>query len=69
MLNFDWLASVSMPAARAVFLVLFVVIGLVIQLIPGHRVYEGVERPRWFHDVRLWAWLVLGVIFVTYSVF
>lgn len=69
MLNFDWLSGVPVPAARAVFLLLFVLIGALVALAPRARVLEGVRDPRWYHDLRLWAWAVLAVIFVTYSVF
>jgi hypothetical protein len=68
-LNFDWLAWVPMNAARGVFLALFVLIGLLVSRVPASVVYEGVENPRWWHDLRLWAWFVLGVIFLTYVVF
>ena len=69
MLNFDWLAWVPLDAARGVFLALFVVIGLLVSRVPAAVVYEGVDRPRWWHDLRLWAWVVLGAIFLTYAIF
>lgn len=69
MLNFDWLAPVPPPVARWVFLVLFIVIGLLVLLIPREKILEGVEEPRWYHDLRLWAWGVLALIFITYCVF
>ena len=69
MLNFDWLAPVPVSAARWVFLVLFVVIGLLVLLLPRASILEGVERPRWYHDLRLWAWAVLALIFITYTIF
>ncbi|MBN2129050.1 MAG: hypothetical protein JW741_06110 [Sedimentisphaerales bacterium] len=69
MLNFDWLRGVSPAAAKAVFLVLFVVIGLLVLLIPKEYIYQGLERPRWWHNLKLWAWGVLLSIFVTYCVF
>jgi hypothetical protein len=69
MLNFDWLQGVSPTAAKAVFLILFVVIGLLVLLIPKEQIYEGVKRPRAWHNLRLWALGVLLLIFVTYCVF
>lgn len=69
MLNFDWLAWVPPSVARGVFLALFVVIGLLVSRVPAEVIFEGVEHPRWWHDLRGWAWFVLGVIFVTYLVF
>ena len=69
MLSFEWLDSVPMSVARATFLVLFVVIGFLVLLIPREKILEGVERPRWHHDLKLWAWGVLAVIFITYSIF
>jgi hypothetical protein len=69
MLNFDWLRGVSPTAAKAVFLVLFVLIGLLVLTIPSAQIYDGVTRPRAWHNLKLWALGVLLLIFVTYCVF
>jgi hypothetical protein len=69
MLNFDWLRGVSPGQAKLVFLVLFVVIGLLVLMVPKEYMYEGLECPRWWHNLKLWAWGVLLFIFVTYCVF
>jgi len=69
MLNFDWLRGVSPATAKAVFLVLFVIIGLLVLMIPKGQIYEGIEEPRWWHNLKLWALGVLLMIFVTYCIF
>ena len=69
MLNFDWLKWVSLPAAKAVFLALFAVSGLLVLMIPNRSIYEGVESPRWWHNLKLWALGVLTIIFTIYSIF
>jgi len=69
MLNFDWLRGVSLAAAKGVFLVLFVVIGLLVLMIPKAYIYQGLAHPRWYHNLKLWAWGVLLFIFVTYCAF
>jgi hypothetical protein len=69
MLNFDWLKWVSMPAAKGVFLALFVFCGLLVLMIPNSSIYEGVENPRSWHNLKLWALGVLAVIFTIYSIF
>lgn len=69
MLNFDWLYNVSSPAAKGVFLVLFIVIGLLVQMVPMAYIYRGLERPRWWHNLKLWAWGVLLFIFLVYWTF
>ncbi len=68
-LNFDWLRAVPLAGAKAVFLILFVIIGLLVLMVPKWYIYEGVERPRWWHNLKLWALGVLLMIFVTYYVF
>ena len=69
MLNFDWFQNVSPAAAKTVFLVLFVVIGLLVLMVPKAYIYQGIERPRWWHNLKLWAWGVWSFIFVVYCVF
>lgn len=69
MLNFDWLGGLSLGAAKAVFLGMFAIIGLLVLMIPRSHVYEDVERPRWWHNLKLWALGVLLMIFVTYWIF
>jgi len=68
-LNFDWLKWVSLPAAKGVFLGLFILSGLLVLMIPKGSIYEGVENPRWWHNLKLWALGVLAVIFTIYSIF
>jgi hypothetical protein len=69
MLNFDWLRGVSPAAAKAVFLILFAVVGLIVLMIPKEYVYEGVEHPRWWHNLKLWSLGVLAIIFSIYYIF
>ncbi len=69
MLNFDWLKWVPMPAAKAVFLALFVFSGLLVLTIPKTSILEGVESPRWWHNLKLWALGVLAIIFTIYLIF
>ena len=69
MLNFDWLRGVSPAAAKAVFLGLFLVCGLLVTLIPRAYIYEGVESPRWWHNLKLWALGILAIIFTIYYIF
>jgi len=69
MLNFDWLKWVSLPAAKAVFLALFAVSGLLVLMIPKASILEGVENPRWWHNLKLWAFGVLAIIFTIYVIF
>jgi hypothetical protein len=69
MLNFDWLRAVPLPVAKAVFLTLFVVSGLLVLLIPKASILEGVEHPRWWHNLKLWALGVLAIIFTIYFLF
>lgn len=68
-LNFEWLAGVSIGAAKSVFLVLFVLIGIAVLLIPNDYVYKGVEKRRWWLNLKLWALADLAFIFVTYYIF
>ena len=69
LLNFEWLSGVGMGAAKSIFLLLFVVIGILILLIPKDYIFEGVENRRWWHNLKLWALGDLVFIFITYYIF
>ena len=68
-LNFEWLAGLSIGAAKNVFLVLFVVIGVLVLLIPNDYVFQGVKKRRWWLNLKLWALGDLAFIFITYYIF
>ncbi len=68
-LNFDWLAGVSIGAAKYVFLVLFVLIGILVLFVPNDYVYKGVEKRRWWLNLKVWALVDLAFIFITYYIF
>ena len=55
MLNFDWLADISMPVAKSFFLILFAMIGILVLLIPKDYIYEGLKVRHWYHNLKLWA--------------
>ena len=68
-LNFEWLSGLSIGAAKNVFLVLFVLIGILVLLIPNDYIYQGVKRRRWWLNLKLWALADLALIFLTYYIF
>jgi hypothetical protein len=68
-LNFEWLAGVSVGAAKNIFLALFVLIGILVLLIPNDYIYKGVEKRRWWLNLKLWALGDLAFIFITYYIF
>ena len=69
LLNFEWLTHVSIGLAKSVFLVLFVLIGVLVLFIPSDYIYEGIEKRRWWHNLKLWAIGDLAFIFITYYIF
>ena len=71
MLNFDWLAGISQESAKLIFLVMFVLIGVVILFIPNDYIFQGVEKKnrRWWNNLKLWAIAVLALLFLTYYIF
>ena len=68
-LNFEWLSGLSIGAAKNVFLVLFVVIGIMVLLIPNDYIYQSVVKRRWWLNLKLWALADLTLIFFTYYIF
>ena len=68
-LNFEWLSGVPIGAAKNVFLVLFVLIGILVLFIPNDYIYQGVKKRRWWLNQKLWALADLALIFFTYYIF
>lgn len=68
-LNFEWLSGLSIGAAKNVFLVLFVFIGILVLLIPNDYIFKGVEKRKWWLNLKLWALGDLAFIFITYYIF
>ncbi|MDX9754666.1 MAG: hypothetical protein RBU29_11920 [bacterium] len=68
-LNFTWLSGMSTAQGKMVFLILFVLIGVLVSLLPRGYIYEGVEHPRWYHNLKLWAYGNLAFIFIVYYIF
>ena len=68
-LNFEWLSGLSIAQAKSVFLVLFVLIGILVLLIPNDYIYQGVKKRRWWLNLKLWALADLALIFLTYYIF
>lgn len=71
MLNFDWLADISQENAKNIFLVLFVLIGVLVLLIPNDYAYEGVKKSdrHWYNNLKLWAIGSLTILFMIYYIF
>ena len=69
MLNFNWLADISVESAKWIFLILYILIGLSILFIPNKYIYEGLTKIRWYHNLKIWAIGLLGFIFVVYYTF
>ena len=68
-LNFEWLAGIPMGAAKWVFLVLFILIGIAVLFIPNDYIYAGEQKLRWWLNLKLWALADLVFIFVVYYMF
>lgn len=68
-LNFEWLAGVSMGAAKNVFLILFVLIGILVLLIPNDYIFKGAKKRKWWFNLKIWALVDLTFIFITYYIF
>ncbi|TFH00233.1 MAG: hypothetical protein E4H13_07995 [Calditrichales bacterium] len=69
MLNFDWLSGVSMGEAKAVFLILFALIGVLVLLVPADYAWEGVKVRKWYMNLKIWALGLLVFIAYVYYIF
>jgi hypothetical protein len=68
-LNFDWLMGLPVSTAKYIFLGLFVLIGIMVLLIPNDYIFKGVEKRKWWLNLKLWALGDLALIFITYYIF
>jgi len=71
MLNFNWLKGVSQEQAKMIFLILFILIGIIVLFIPNDYVFRGIEKDKrhWWNNLKWWAIAVLAVLFYTYYIF
>lgn len=71
MLNFDWLSGVSQENAKNIFLVLFILIGILVLMIPNDYAYEGVKKSdrHWYNNLKLWSLGSLSILFIIYYIF
>ncbi len=69
MLNFNWLADIPVESAKWIFLCLYILIGVIVLFIPNKFIYEGLEKIRWWHNLKIWAIGLLAFIFVVYYIF
>lgn len=69
MLNFNWLAGITVESAKWIFLILYVLIGVAILFIPNKFIYEGLDKIGWWHNLKIWAIGLLSFIFVVYYIF
>lgn len=71
MLNFDWASGISQESAKLIFLVMFVLIGILVLFIPNDYIFKGVEEKdrHWWKNLKLWAITVLAILFLTYYIF
>lgn len=71
MLNFDWLSGISQETAKMIFLVLFVIIGMLVLLIPNEYAYEGMKKSdrHWWNNLKLWSLASLSILFFIYYIF
>ncbi len=69
MLNFDWADGISTETAKGIIIGMFFVIGIAVSFLPRNYIYAGVENPRWYHNLRLWAIAALAIIAGTYLYF
>lgn len=66
MLNFDWLTGLPIATARLIFLGLYMIIAGLIWCVPRAYVYHAVEEPKWWHNLKLWATGILGLMTLCY---
>jgi hypothetical protein len=71
MLNFDWLSEVSQEQAKNIFLIFFVLIGILVLLIPNDYAYEGVAKKNrhWYNNLKLWSVGSIAILFLIYCLF
>ena len=69
MLNFDWLAGLSMAQVKAIVMGLFFVVVVWIWLLPKRYVYQGAPDRRGWRNLKVWATLVVLIQALLYWTF
>jgi hypothetical protein len=69
MLNFDWANGISVETAKGIIIGMFFILGVAVMFLPRNYIYAGIENPRWYHNLKLWAIGALLIIAGTYLYF
>ncbi|MFQ5632387.1 MAG: hypothetical protein ACE5I1_26760 [bacterium] len=69
MLNFDWLSGISLNSAKLIIVFLFIALGVFVYSLKHTYVTEGVSRPRFYHNLKYWAYAIILLIILIYLYF
>ncbi len=69
MLNFDWLAGLSVKTAKGIFLGLYLLILSAVWLLSKAYILRSVENPRPWHNLKWWTAGILLLLSAIYLYF
>jgi len=69
MLNFDWLSGLPLGSAKLIIILLFVLLGAFVFRQKDVYVFEGISRPRFYHNLKYWTYLILILLSLIYFYF
>lgn len=69
MLNFDWLARLSLWHAKLAIIFLFILLGMFVFSLKDSYVTAGISKPRFWHNLKYWAYGILIIMVLIYLYF
>ena len=69
MLNFDWLSGLPLGSAILIIILLFVLLRAFVFRQKDVYVFEGFSRPRFYHNLKYWTYLILILLSLIYFYF
>lgn len=69
MLNFSYLNDIPETGVKLIFFLLFLIAAILIYMIPKEYITSGVEKPKWYHNLKFWAVGVLSILSFLHIIF
>lgn len=69
MLSFEFLNGIPHDWIKAIFIITFFIVLILVFFLPKLYVTQGVKNPRWYHNLKIWTTVVIGILSLLHIIF